>query len=191
MCPAMRSFLMPFLLLLAAIPVAYAQTRPTHPAAPLHQAAPAKPEAKKSEGPKALGKYDDWIGATHAEGGQTVCYAFTRPTASTPPVSGRGDAVLTVTERATGRDAVALSAGFAYAPNAAVTLEIDKNKLDFYTSQRSAFARDGRAVVAVLDKGRQAIAHSPGPHGKEVTDTFSLRGFSAAYAAINKACPAK
>ncbi len=29
-------------------------------------------------GPKELGKFDDWIAATHEESGQTVCYAFTR-----------------------------------------------------------------------------------------------------------------
>ena len=38
-------------------------------------------------------------------------------------------------------------------------------------------------------KGREAIARPPGPHGTQVTDTFSLRGFSQAYAAIDKACP--
>ena len=36
-----------------------------------------------------------------------------------------------------------------------------------------------------------AIAHSPEAKGKPVVDTFSLRGFSAAYAAISKACPPK
>jgi hypothetical protein len=172
-------------LLIATVSAGEAQT-PAHPTRPPPPHPAAKPEA-----PKALGKFDDWIAATHVEAGQTVCYAFTRPTSSTPAVSGRGDVVLTVTERSTGRDAVALSAGFAYAPNAAATLEIDQNKLDFYTAQRSAFSRDGHAAVAILEKGRQAVAHSPGPHNTAVTDTFSLRGFSAAYAAIIKACPPK
>jgi len=178
----MRDTLLLLCLLIATTVIAQAQTRPTHPAP--HPA--AKPEA-----PKALGKFDDWTAATHVEAGQMVCYAFTRPTASTPAVSGRGDVVLTVTERSTGRDAVALSAGFAYDKNAAVTLEIDQTKLDFYTAQRSAFSRDGHATVAALEKGRQAVARSPGPRNTPVTDTFSLRGVSAAYAAIGKACPPK
>lgn len=184
----MRSFLCPILLLPLAMlsSAALAQSRPAHPAPHPAPAPAAKPEA-----PKALGKYDEWTAATHVEAGQTVCYAFARPSSSTPVIPGRGDVVLTVTERSTGRDAVALSAGFAYAPNAAVSLEIDQNKLDFYTAQRSAFSRDGHATVAILEKGRQAVAHSPGPHNTNVTDTFGLRGFSAAYAAINKACPAK
>ena len=67
----------------------------------------------------------------------------------------------------------------------------DSTELDFYTSQRSAFARDGHAAVAAFQKANQAVAHSPEAKGKPVVDTFSLRGFSAAYAAISKACPAK
>ena len=51
-------------------------------------------------------------------------------------------------------------------------------------------SRDGKAAIATFQKGSEAQARSPGPHDAHVVDTFSLRGFSAAYAAINKACPA-
>ena len=99
--------------------------------------------------------------------------------------------MLTVTQRATGRDAVALAAGFAYAANATVTVQVDQTGLDFYTAQRNAFARDGKAVVAAFQKGNRAIARSPGPRDTQVTDTFSLNGFTAAYQAIVKECPAR
>lgn len=145
--------------------------------------------AAASAGPKSIGKFDDWTAATHSESGQTVCYAFTRVQTSAPVLSGRGPVVLTVTERASGRDAVAIEAGFAYAPNATVTVQVDQNGLDFYTSGRDAFARDGKAAVTAFAKGSRAIARSPVP--KEVTDTFSLKGFGAAYGAIVKACPTK
>jgi hypothetical protein len=73
-----------------------------------------------------------------------------------------------------------------------VTLQVDTAGFDFYTAQSSAFARDGKAVVAAFQKGEQALARSPGPReGQMLVDTFSLRGFSAAYAAISKACPAR
>lgn len=155
------------------------------------QARPAAPGRPAAAGPKSIGKFDDWQGATHQEAGQPVCYAFTRAAGSQPALSGRGDVVLTVTQRVGGRDAVALSAGFAYAANAEVQVGVGDTQLAFYTANRSAFARDGKAAVAAFEKGRQAIAKSPGPRSTAVSDTFSLRGFSAAYAAINKACPAK
>jgi hypothetical protein len=170
----------PFLLLaLLALPITASAAPATHT------------PAAKANGPKALGIFDDWQAATYAEGGQTVCYAFTRPKSSTPAVPGRGAVLLTVTQRATLRDAISLGAGFAYPAKAEVKVNADATELDFYTAQRSAFARDGHAAVAAFQKASQAIAHSPEAKGKPVVDTFSLRGFSAAYAAISKACPPK
>lgn len=164
----------PFLLLLGlllAAPVA-AQTRPPAPA-----------------GPQKLGTFEDWTAARHKEDGRDVCYAFTRASKSAPPVPGRGEVVLTVTQRPTARDAVALSAGFAYPANADVLLTVDQTPLGFYTNQRHAFAKEGSAAVAAFQRGRQAVARSPGPRNIPVEDTFSLRGFGQAYAAIAKACP--
>lgn len=157
------------------------------PVAPVHTAAPAA----KPAGPKAIGKFEEWTAATSLEGGQSVCYAFTRAQSSAPTLPGRGDVVLTVTERPAGRDAVALSAGFAYAANAKVELTVEQVSLDFYTAQRSAFARDGHAAVMAFLKSKQIAATSPGPKSGAVTDQFSLKGFNAAYAAISKACPPK
>ena len=160
------------------------------PAAALAQAKPAPaPAAAKPDGPKSIGTFQDWQAATHTEGGQTVCYALTRakPAGAVP---GRGEVVLTVTHRPNLRDAVAISAGFAYAANAEVKVEAGQAALDFYTAQRSAFAREGAKTVAAFNRVQQAIAKSPGPRGP-VADTFSLKGFTQAYAAITKACPPK
>jgi hypothetical protein len=163
--------------LLLALPAAAETKKPAHPVA----AATARP--------KAIGKFDDWTSATHTESGQTICYAFTRAQSSAPALPGRGAVVLTVTERTSLRDSVAIDAGFAYPQNATVTVQVDQAGLEFYTSGRNAFAREGKAVVSAFGKGSRAIARSPAP--KEVTDTFSLKGFGAAYAAVVKACPNK
>lgn len=158
------------------------------PAAALAQAKPS-PAPAKPDGPKSIGTFQDWQAATHTEGGQTVCYALTRAkTAGAVP--GRGEVVLTVTHRPNLRDAVAISAGFAYAANAEVKVEAGQAGLDFYTAQRSAFAREGAKAVAAFNRVQQATAKSPGPRGP-VADTFSLKGFTQAYAAITKACPPK
>jgi invasion protein IalB len=155
--------------------------------------APSRPSAQATPAaaPKMLGKFEDWTAATLVQAGGAACYAFTRAAASSIQISGRVDVVLTVTQRADARDAVAIKAGFAYPANATVIVDVDQAKLNFYTSQRDAFARDGHAAVAAFSKGSKAVAHSPAPRNATVADTFSLRGFSAAYAAINKACPVK
>ena len=140
-------------------------------------------------GPTALGTFAEWTAATYVQAGHTVCYAFTRPTSSVPTLSGRGDVLLSVTERPGVRDEAALSAGFAYAKGASVTVSVGGTQLPFYTAGDAAFARDGAAAVRAFKIGYTAVAHSPGPGGHPVTDSFSLSGFTDAYGAILKACP--
>ena len=151
--------------------------------------APAAPAQGHAAGPQKLGTCEDWTAARLQEDGRPVCYAFTRAAKSAPAVPGRSEVVLTVTQRPNGRDSVAITAGFAYPANADVTLTIDQAGLGFYTNQRHAFAKDGAATVAALQRGRLAISRGSGPRNLPVEDTFSLRGFSPAYAAIVKACP--
>jgi invasion protein IalB len=180
--------MLPALLVLGFVPQLAAQTQHAQTQRP----GASRPKPPASAAPKQLGRFDDWTAATHQESGQTVCYAFTRARTSAPALPGRTEVVLTVAQRPSGRDEVAVSAGFEYPKGAAVIMQVDTSGLDFYTAQRNAFARDGKAVVAAFEKGAQALARSPGPReGQVVADTFSLRGFSAAYAAINKACPAR
>ena len=173
------------ILIALALPVlavpALAQSRAARPVA-----RPAPP--RSASPPKSIGKFEDWQAATHQEGGALVCYAFTRAIASTPALPGRGDVVLTVTQRPGSHDAVAISAGFAYPAGAEAQMQIEGVQMAFYTANRSAFAREGHAVVAAFEKARQTVVKSPAPRNASVSDTFSLRGFSPAYAAVNKAC---
>jgi len=178
----MRTVLASLLLSVLCLPVA-AQTQ--------HKP-PAKPAPAPAAAPKELGKFEDWIAATHEESGQTVCYAFVPAKNSAPALPSRGQVILTVTERPSGRDAVAITAGYTYPKDAAVTMQVETAGLDFYTSGSDAFARDGKAAVAAFQKAVQAVSRAPGPKESQViADTYSLKGFSAAYAAINKACPAR
>ena len=182
-----RAFLLTALLLTST---AMAQPAPKPPPAPPPKK-PAPAATVKPDGPKLVGRFDDWIAATHPESGVPTCYAFTRVQSSIPTLAGRGGVVLTVTQRPSGRDAVAMEAGFSFAQDATVTVQVDQTGLDFYTHQRAAFARDGHAAVVAFKAAGRAIARSPGPHDATVTDTFSLKGFTAAYEAISKACPGK
>ena len=169
--------LLPLCLALAALP-ALAQQRP---------AAPAQPSAQP--GPRQLGTFRDWTAATHQENGQKICYAFTRASKTEP---NRQGVVLTVTHRPGGRDAVALTAGYAYPRNAEVTMAVGQTNLPFYTGGNSAFARDGAAVVAAMRGGNRAVIRGPAAGGRgNANDQFSLAGFAAAHDAISRECPAR
>jgi hypothetical protein len=161
-------------LLMLAVPAAQAQQR-------------SAPAAR----PAQLGSFQAWTAATHTEGGQKVCYAFTRAR-SIEGVPGReqNNIMLVVTHRPGSRDQVAFRVGYSFARNAEAKLFVGSSELPFYTSGDTAFARDGRAVVAALRGGREALGRSPGPNGRgQATDTFGLAGFSQAYEAISRECP--
>ena len=94
--PAMQTRI-PFLLCLSlvlAVPAA-AQTKKPEP---------AHPAAAASNAPKEIASFEDWTAATHQEGDHTACYALTRAQNSTPKLPGRGEVVLTVTERPAARE---------------------------------------------------------------------------------------
>jgi hypothetical protein len=137
-------------------------------------------------GPQTLGNYANWVAAVYQENGQQVCYASTRALGSTPPVANRAAPVLTVTERLAGRDAVSLG---GVPGNGGTTMYVDGAGLEFYPAAGNAYASDGASAVAAFRSGNQAVVQSTSPYNGQVTDTFSLIGFSAAYAAINAACP--
>jgi hypothetical protein len=149
----------------------------------------ATPIAALAAGPTSLGVFSDWTSAQIGEGSAHVCYAFTRAIGSAKTPSA---AMIIVSERSTSRDEVVVNATSNYTPGTEVAVQIDRQPpVSFYTAGRSAIARDGRATVIGLQKGSDATAtwdHKGSKHGDE---KFSLAGFSAAYGAIVKACPAK
>lgn len=158
---------------------------------------PVADAAAQQAKPHKLGDYQSWTAAAMGEGGQKVCYAFTRATkAEGVPGRSPNNVMLVVTHRPQGRDQVALQAGYTYPRNGnesgdPVQVTVGSRSLGFFTSGSSAFAREGHAAVATLRGGSQAVARGPAPNGKgQASETFSLSGFGAAYEAISKECPA-
>ncbi len=153
---------------------------------------PGSPTTRGIVAPTLVGVFGSWRAVTHRAAGRLVCYAYTRSLTSTPHLPGRGDVVLSVTEReGAPRDAVALSAGFRYPQGSDVTVTAGTAHLRFYTGDRSAFARSGAGAMRAFDAADRAVARSPAPRGHVVTDVFSLDGFQAAHHAIQKACPSR
>jgi hypothetical protein len=154
-------------------------------------------QAAAQGNPQRIGEFQAWTAATHAEGGQKVCYAFTRATRSEGvPNRAPTNVLLVVTHRPKGRDQVALQSGYTYPRNAdggnPVQVSVGGTNLGFYTAGGSAFARDNKAALAALRNGREAVARGPLPNGGrgQVSDSFSLAGFGAALDAISRECPA-
>jgi invasion protein IalB len=152
-------------------------------------AAPARAQApvQQGSGPQSLSRHTDWEVAFLTEQGRRVCYAFTREVKSEGAPAGRTAPIVTVTHRPGSRDQVALLAGFAFPAGTEVPVEVGEAKFQFYTGGNSAFARDGKAVTTAFQRGREAVFRIPAGGGRgAVTDRASLRGFTAAYQALDR-----
>lgn len=152
---------------------------------------PVAAEAQRAQ-PQRLGTHQAWTAATHQENGQKVCYAFTRAQhGEGAAAQARQNVTLTVTHRPAGRDQVAISLGTPLPRQASVTMTVGSNEFPSYgTVQSSAFFQSGSNLIGALRNGREAVVQSPGAGRASVTDTFSLSGFTAAYEAISRECPA-
>jgi len=152
---------------------------------------PVAAEAQRAQ-PQRLGTHGAWTAATHQEGNQKVCYAFTRAQRGEGAAAqARQNVTLTVTHRPAGRDQVAVSLGAPLARQAVVDMTIGSNEFRSYGAvQSSAFFQGNAALISAFRGGREAVVQSPGPARAAVTDTFSLSGFTAAYEAISRECPA-
>ncbi|NKC32332.1 invasion associated locus B family protein [Falsiroseomonas selenitidurans] len=153
-------------------------------------AAEAQPRAQ----PQRLGAHQSWTAATHQEGGQKICYAFAR--SGDGENAARRNVMLTVTHRPAGRDQVAVSVGQALprGAEAVMTVTSSGGNNDFRSYGvvgASAFFQGGTTLIDAFRAGRDAMVRTPGAGGRPVTDTFSLIGFTAAYEAISRECPAR
>ena len=141
-----------------------------------------------------LGTYDDWSAYTHDDGTEHVCYMASTPTKSQGKYGRRDDVFLIVTHRQKAKtfDVVNVVAGYTYKSTSKPQLTIDKNKaIPLIRHENTAWAKDAatdQKLVSEMKKGTQAVLLGTSARGTKTTDTFSLKGFSKAYEAINKEC---
>ncbi|HEX6979791.1 MAG TPA: invasion associated locus B family protein [Alphaproteobacteria bacterium] len=182
----------PFVRVFAALAVVLA-------AAPVAAQKPAKrAESAAPPGPRALGTFDAWTAVEMTERGSKICYILSRPAKSEPANVRRGDVLLMVTHRpaANRRDEVSFQAGYSYKAGAEVAVEVDKaKKFEFFTKPDAdadgAWTRDAaadKALIEAMRAGTTLTVKGASARGTETVDTFSLIGFSKAYAEIGKAC---
>ncbi len=139
-----------------------------------------------AEQPKPLGVFQKWTAASYGSGSGMACYAFSL--APVPKGSKATPAMLTITERPGNPTEISLAQGVNYAKDAKPVIAVGTQKLAFFTKDNMAYALNGDATTKAFSGGTDAVATSPTPNGKTVTDTFSLKGYSDALKAIDKAC---
>jgi hypothetical protein len=150
--------------------------------------------------PKSLGTFDSWIAIELPEKSGKLCYMVARPAKSLPDGAKRDDILLTITHRpaAKQRDEVSFRSGYPYKAGTPVTVEVEKKKFELFTKAETdpdgAWSRDAamdKALVEAMRGGKTVVVKGTSARGTETSDSFSLAGFTKAYAEIGKACGVK
>ncbi len=154
-------------------------------------------------GAQAIGQFGAWEAAYFMANGAKVCYMATPPasTESTKPVKGRDTNVLFfITHWSSEEDsnAVTISTGYEYKPGTKAVVSINGKEYslavgggDTGAGADMAWMEDNAqeaALVADIKSGSTLTVTGTSKRGTVITDTYSLKGSSDAYAAIGKAC---
>lgn len=137
--------------------------------------------------------FGKWSAFASGTGKGRMCYLGGLPEKSEGNYTKRGPANVWVTQRPgeDSYDVVQVVAGYTYKPRSEVTVTIGKETFTLYTVDDSAWARDpetDRALARAMRAGLDMVVRGTSSRGTLTTDTYSLKGFTAAHNASRKAC---
>lgn len=145
-----------------------------------------------AQNPEYLESHRDWHSFQMTENGAPVCFMATRPTDSRGDYTRRGEIALFVTHRPGqgSQDVVSLHTGYPYRSGSGASARIKDKSFTFFTSGEIAFAHaeDDRRLIDAMKAGADIVIEGTSSRGTLTTDTFSLRGFTAAYDQISTNC---
>jgi len=107
----------------------------------------------------------------------------------------RGRVVLLVTHRPADKEkgVVSVTTGYTYKKDSKANAKAGDKAFDLFTDGGFAFAEAGKDadLVAAMIKGTDLVVKGTSSRGTLTTDTYSLKGFTAAWKAIGQACDMK
>jgi hypothetical protein len=143
---------------------------------------------------ESIGTFDDWN--AFAEKNGSMCYIGSEPKKAEGKYTKRGDPFVLVTHRPKEKSLAVVSvvAGYVYKKGNEVKLTVDKKTFRLFTDGGHAWAYDSKSdksLVAAMRGGKEMIVSGTSSRGTKTRDTYSLKGFTAALTAVNKACKVK
>lgn len=147
-----------------------------------------------AEAPQMIGEYNDWLAFFYREGKNIVCYMASSPQKSEGKYTQRGNVYMVITHRPADKtyDVVNFVAGYTYKNSTPVTVKIGKETItDLFVDGDKAWAMNAAAdkkLVDAMKKGERLFIEGTSSKGTLTKDSYSLKGFTAAYRAISSKC---
>jgi invasion protein IalB len=142
---------------------------------------------------KLLQKYDDWQVFLHETKDEKVCFAASAPKEMEPKAAKRGAVFfyLTTWQKDGVRNEVSVKVGYSFKPDSTPTVAIGTDEFQLYPKEDKAFMRDPAEERKLLDAMRKApslTVKGTSARGTNTTDSYSLKGLSAALKQMETAC---
>ncbi len=152
--------------------------------------------APRAAGAELIDNFGDWSAFKENEDGKPVCWIASQPKKAEGKYTRRGDTYVLVTHRPSEKSlgVVSIGAGYTYKKDSLVELTIGKDAYRMFTDGGFAWNEDHNSdmeLVQGMSRGYAMIVKGTSDRGTPTTDTYSLKGFTAAYKAITKACEVK
>jgi invasion protein IalB len=151
--------------------------------------------AQAPESPTSLGTSGDWEAFTYEAEGSKVCYAYSQPKKSEANKKGVGrGAIYFMITHAPGKKVKAQPStfiGYTFKDKSEVKLTIEGKDFNLYPVGNTAWTdkvETEKAILAAMKSGKTMTVSGTSAKGTETTDTYSLKGISAAMDAIDGEC---
>ncbi len=139
-----------------------------------------------------LGKYGVWFAYMQGKGKAKTCFLHGSPGKMRGKYAKRGEVFIQITHRPPkAQNEVSITAGYPFEKDSDVDIDIDGKAFELFTDKDSAWSRDAKgdlALVRAMRSGTVMVVKGTSSRGTKTTDTYFLKGFTAAHNLITKAC---
>ena len=150
--------------------------------------------AQPTAGATLLGTFDNWEAYKGTDGGRgSVCYAVSQPQTKDPATAKRDPIYFLVTTWPGQKvaDEPSIIIGYAFKPGTEATVQVGSDKFQFFTKDDGAWLLsrdDEKKLIAGLRSASELTVKAMSKRGTLTTDTYSLKGVSAALDKAAEGC---
>ena len=150
--------------------------------------------AQQTKAPTPLQTFERWATYTYnTAAGAKVCYAATQPTETAPQGVNRDPVFMFITNRPKEgvKHEVSVITGYPYKEGSKTTVKIGDATFSMYTKDQGAWvdnAAEESRFIAAMKGGSDMVITGTSRRGTVTTDTYSLKGVTAALKRIDGEC---
>jgi hypothetical protein len=147
----------------------------------------------QAAGPTLLGTFDDWEAYKNSDARGAVCWAISQPKTKEPVAAKRDQIYFLITtwpaQSIANEPSIVI--GYPFKDGANATVQVGSDKFEFFTKADGAWLQsktdEQRLVTAIRAAGEMTVK-GISKRGTLTTDTYSLKGISAALDKVAEGC---